>query len=47
MSCVASPRPSNPLIARVDRVTLISQEIKELMWSKKKRNASNKGPKQS
>jgi hypothetical protein len=35
------------LIAGVDGVTLIAIEIKELMWSKKRRNASSKGPKQS
>ena len=37
----------NSLIARVDGVTLIAREIKELMWSRKRRNASSEGPKQS
>jgi hypothetical protein len=39
--------PLNSLIARVNRVTLIAREIKELMWSRKRRNASSEGPKQS
>ena len=39
--------PLNSLIAGVDGVTLISREIKELMWSRTRRNASSTGPKQS